>query len=118
MPDLGLGPDPSETALVFGPDDTALCLLRRDPDTGLLGKARPPYAHWDWSDTGLRIGGPVTLRLPDGRLIAAARLYDGQVRKSLCWVDAGPGRLDECRPCRLVAIPATRGWSGATGYCG
>jgi hypothetical protein len=87
---------PNETALVFLPDDTAYCLLRRDGANGLLGVARPPYRDWEWKDTGHRIGGPEMMRLPDGRLIAAVRLYDGSVRTSLCWVNPETGRLDEC----------------------
>ena len=35
------------------------------------------------------------LRLPDGRIVAAGRLYDGQVRTSLLWLDAEAGKLTE-----------------------
>jgi hypothetical protein len=51
---------PNESALVFLPDETALCLLRRDghPGTALLGQSDPPYKEWTWRDTGLRVGGP------------------------------------------------------------
>jgi len=102
---------PNETSIVFLPDDTALCLLRRDgkPSAGLLGTARPPYRDWTWKDTGRQIGGPHMLRLPDGRLLAAVRLYDGRVRTSLCWVDPASGRLDEC-----LALPS----GGDTSYAG
>jgi hypothetical protein len=102
---------PNETALVFLPDDTCLCLLRRDeaPATGLLGTARPPYKEWAWKDLGQRIGGPAMIRLPDGRLLAAVRLYDRKVRTSLCAVDAGAGKLDE-----LMVLPS----GGDTSYAG
>lgn len=88
---------PNETSIVFLPDDTALCLLRRDgsPNTGLLGRAKPPYTDWKWQDLGTRIGGPEMIRLDDGRLIAAVRLYDGGARTSLCWVDAEQGTIEE-----------------------
>ena len=88
---------PNETSIVFQPDDTALCLLRRDgdPGSGQLGTARPPYRDWAWKDLGVRIGGPHLLRVPDGRLVAAARLYDGTVRTSLLWLDPERGRLTE-----------------------
>jgi hypothetical protein len=49
------------------------------------------------------------LRLPDGRLIAAVRLYDGAVRTSLAWVDPNAGRLTEC-----LKLPS----GGDTGYAG
>ena len=87
----------NEATLLFSPDGTALCLLRRDqePPSGKLGMAPPPYTHWIWKDLGVKIGGPNFLRLPDGRLAAAVRLYDGKVRTSLCWLDADAGKLTE-----------------------
>jgi hypothetical protein len=89
---------PNETSVIFLPDETALCLLRRDgaPGTGKLGTARPPYTSWSWRDVGVKIGGPHLLRLPDARLVAGVRLYDGTVRTSLAWVDAASGKLTEC----------------------
>jgi len=100
---------PNETSIVFLPDDSALCLLRRDPAKGLLGAARPPYKKWEWKDVGRRIGGPHMVLLPDGRLIAAVRLYDSRTRTSLCWVNPATGRLDEC-----VVLPS----GGDTSYAG
>ena len=48
---------PNETSIVFLPDETALCLLRRDgdPKSGLLGRALPPYREWNWQDLGTRL---------------------------------------------------------------
>jgi hypothetical protein len=102
---------PNETALVFLPDDTALCLLRRDdaPATGLLGSAKAPYQEWTWKDLGRRIGGPNMIRLPDGRLVAVVRLYDRKPRTCVCTVDAAAGRLDE-----VLALPS----GGDTSYAG
>jgi hypothetical protein len=102
---------PNETSLVFLPDETALCLLRRDgnPGTGQLGIASPPYTKWQWKDLGIKIGGPHVLRLPDGRLIAAVRLYDGKVRTSLMWLDAAASQLTEC-----LTLPS----GGDTSYAG
>ena len=87
----------NEATLRFKPDGTAWCLLRRDqePPSGKLGRAQPPYTNWVWKDLGMKIGGPNFLRLPDGRYVAAVRLYDGKVRTSLCWLDVDAGRLDE-----------------------
>ncbi len=102
---------PNESAIVFLPDDTALCLLRRDKDsaTGQLGRARPPYTEWTWKDLGTRIGGPSMIRLDDGRLIAGVRLYDGDVRTSICEIDADTGQIKE-----LLALPS----GGDTSYPG
>ncbi|HXJ76561.1 MAG TPA: exo-alpha-sialidase, partial [Candidatus Dormibacteraeota bacterium] len=57
--------------------------------------AQPPYTAWQWKDVGMKIGGPHLLQLPDGRLVAGVRLYDGTVRTSLCWVDPVTGKLTE-----------------------
>ncbi|HKS38404.1 MAG TPA: exo-alpha-sialidase [Verrucomicrobiae bacterium] len=88
---------PNETSILFEPDDRALCLLRRDgnPGSGKLGIARAPYTKWDWKDLGAKIGGPHMIRLPDGRIVAAVRLYDGAVRTSLAWIDPDAGKLAE-----------------------
>jgi len=88
---------PNETSIIFLPDDTALCLLRRDGEkaSGKLGVAKWPYKQWNWKDLGVKIGGPQMLRLPDGRIVAAVRLYDGGARTALMWVDAQDGKLTE-----------------------
>jgi hypothetical protein len=102
---------PNETSLIFLPDETCLCLLRRDgsPGTGQLGLARPPYTRWTWKDLGVKIGGPHMVRLPDGRIVAAVRLYDGRVRISLAWLDVEAGKLDE-----FLKLPS----GGDTSYAG
>ncbi len=94
---------PNETALVFLPDERALCLLRRDgqPGHGLLGVAAPPYTQWAWKDLGQKIGGPSLIRLPDGRLVGGGRLYGGKVRTSLFAIDVDGGALRE-----LLALPS------------
>ena len=87
----------NETSMIFLDDDTCLCLLRRDGDdsTAQLGTAKPPYKEWNWKDLGVKLGGPHMIRLPDNRIIAAGRLYDGQVRTSLLWLDPDAGTLTE-----------------------
>jgi hypothetical protein len=101
---------PNESALVFA-DDTCLCLLRRDdpPHTGLIGTAKAPYHQWQWKPLPVRIGGPQMIRLPDGRLLAAVRLYEGGVRTSLCWIDPEQGGLTEA-----IDLPS----AGDTSYAG
>jgi hypothetical protein len=102
---------PNETSLRFADDGRIWCLLRRDgdPATAQLGTAVEPYTHWQWKDLAIRIGGPHWIRLPDGRQVAAVRLYDGRVRTSLCWLDLEEGTLRE-----FLALPS----GGDTSYAG
>lgn len=93
--DLLSGQYANESGLLFEPDGTALCLLRRDPEHGLFGQSKPPYTYWQWQDVGWRIGGPQWLQLPDGRLLACVRLYDDEVRTSLCLINRQTGKLTE-----------------------
>lgn len=86
---------PNESAIRFRKDGTALCLLRRDPGTGLVGTARAPYRDWTWRELDRRIGGPNFLELPDGRFVAAVRLHDGRTRTSLAWLDPEKGTFTE-----------------------
>lgn len=98
VPTFGIAGFPNESTLLFEPDDTMLCLLRRDgtnETAGLIGKSRPPYNEWEFSTLGVKIGGPNFIRLPDGRHVAAVRLYDGKVRTSLAWLDPKAATLKE-----------------------
>lgn len=104
---------PNETSIVFD-GDTAYCLLRRDGagkgnNTAMLGIAPPPYTKWEWKDLGVPIGGPHLIQLPDGRFVAAVRLYDKKMRTSLCWIDPREGKLTEFLP-----LPS----GGDTSYAG
>lgn len=102
---------PNEASLVFLPDDTALCLLRRDAETttALLGRARPPYTAWTWQDLNRRVGGPHFISLPNGRFVAGVRLYEGVQRTALCWLDTEKGILAEA-----LMLPSR----GDSSYCG
>ncbi len=102
---------PNETSLLFLEDDTCLCLLRRDgnPSSALLGKSKPPYKEWTWQDLGVRVGGPHMIRLPDGRILAAGRSYDGGAKTRLWWLDPEEGRLTE-----ILTLPS----GGDTSYPG
>jgi hypothetical protein len=101
---------PNETSLVFD-GDTCFCLLRRDGKgaNGLVGTSKAPYTKWQWKDLGVRIGGPHMIRLPDGRFVAAVRLYDGKTRTSLCWLEPRTGKLSE-----FLKLPS----GGDTSYAG
>jgi hypothetical protein len=89
--------EPNESSLLFGADDAALCLVRRDgkPNSAMLGSAMPPYTSWQWKDLGVQLGGPQLVRLSDGRIVAAGRRYDGSVRTALHWLDPKAGKLTE-----------------------
>jgi hypothetical protein len=103
--------NPNESALVFPSADAAICLLRRDgePGNGLVGLARFPWTDWWWKELGMRIGGPNLIQLPDGRYLAAVRLYDGGARTSLAWLDPDGGTLRE-----FLRLPS----GGDTSYAG
>jgi hypothetical protein len=105
------GTYPNETSLVFLADGTCHCLLRQDgqPNSGYLGTARPPYTEWNWRKLGVQIGGPHMIGLPDGRFVAAVRLYDKRVRTALCWIDPAAGTVTE-----FLALPS----GGDTSYAG
>ncbi len=94
---------PSEATLLFNRDDSALCLVRRDgdPSTAMLGYSRPPYRGWSWRDLGVRLGGPDLLRLPDGRLVAAGRVYEPEPHTALLWLDENEATLEE-----FLALPS------------
>lgn len=91
----------NESGLCFDEKGQAWCLLRRDPQSALLGVAKPPYQHWQWLDTKVRVGGPV-LAFVGGRLLAVVRLYtvtDNKItgaRTSLAWLAQATGELTEC----------------------
>lgn len=120
--DLQVENGPSEFALLFRDDDTALCLLRRDNmngrggDNGLLGLAQPPYTEWSWHDIGCRIGGPEMIELSDGRVVAAVRKYhfnsigtcDAEWLE-LCWLHEENGTLET-----IMKLPS----GGDCGYAG
>jgi hypothetical protein len=92
---------PNEAALLFGEDDSALCLIRRDgaEPTAQLGISSPPYREWIWKDLGVRIGGPQMIGLPGKRIAAALRWHEGGApRTSLAWLDPATARLTEFLP--------------------
>ena len=64
-----------ETTLRFLKDGSALALVSRQGGDrkGVIGMAKAPYRDWTWSATGLPLGGPNFIELPDGKLIAASR---------------------------------------------
>jgi hypothetical protein len=100
-----------EDKILFLKDQSALCLLRHETGDKMaqLGISKPPYTKWTWRDLNLRIGGPNMLQLPDGRILAATRLYKGGTRTSLSWLDPEHGTLTE-----VLKLPS----GGDTSYAG
>jgi hypothetical protein len=88
--DLGIPGKPNEATLRFRGRE-ALALVRREAGRGLawIGRSLPPYRSWSWAETGERLGGPNFIVLPEGGLIAAARIWRrGQPRTALCAMTA------------------------------
>ena len=65
----------SETTLRFLKDGTALALIARQgaDRKGIIGMAKAPYRDWTYAATGLPLGGPNFIEVPDGKLIAGSR---------------------------------------------
>jgi hypothetical protein len=100
-----------EDTILFMKDQSALCLLRHETGDKMaqLGTAPPPYTNWKWRNLNLRIGGPNMIQLPDGRILAATRLYKGGARTSLSWLEPKEGKLTE-----VLKLPS----GGDTSYAG
>jgi len=66
---------PGETTLRFLKNGTALALVSRQGGDrkGMIGTAKAPYRDWTWAPTGIPIGGPNIIELPDGKVIAGSR---------------------------------------------
>lgn len=111
IPKVNLPNGVGEDTILFLEDDSALCLFRHETGDKMayLGKSKPPYDQWNWTSMNKRIGGPNMIQLPDGRIIAAVRLYDKTARTSLCWLDPEKATLTEC-----LTLPS----GGDTSYAG
>jgi hypothetical protein len=74
--DLHVPGKPNEATIRFRGRE-ALVLLRREAGRGRawIGRSLPPYLSWTWKETSERLGGPNFIILPDGRLLAAARIW-------------------------------------------
>ena len=78
-------------------------------DGALLGTAQPPYTQWQWSDLGVRMGGPKIIRLLDGRFVAAVRSYGDERRTTVYWIDPAQSTATPC-----LKLPS----AGDTSYTG
>ncbi len=111
IPEVNVANGVGEDKILFLEDDSALCLIRHETGTktAFLGKSKPPYSKWTWTDLGVRIGGPDMIQLPDGRIIAVTRLYSPRARTALSQLDPEAGTLTE-----LLTLPS----GGDTSYPG
>lgn len=88
----------NETSLIFlKRSGKAFCLLRRDRGSyqAMLGSSNPPYTKWKWKNMKVPLGGPKMIAITQNRFLAAVRLYDKEVRTSLCWINPKSARLKE-----------------------
>ncbi len=87
-----------EDKILFIENEQAICLLRNESGDkrALLGRATAPFLEWKWQELDQPIGGPNMLQLPNGRIIAAARLYQPKMRTALLWLDPDAGTMTEC----------------------
>lgn len=101
----------SEGAMLFLDDGTAHALIRRDAGSQMAqwGTSSGDLTQWTWQESNYRVGGPELIKLPDGRIVAAGRRYDGGQRTSLMFVDPATGALDE-----FLVLPS----GGDTSYPG
>ncbi len=81
---------PNETTLRFLPDGEMVALVRREGGNtfGWIGRSHAPYEQWTWKETKHRLGGPNFIRLPDGQLWAAGRVYPGGAKTAVARMTA------------------------------
>ncbi len=81
---------PNETTIRFLPDGEMVALARREGGTknGWIGRSKPPYKEWKWTETKHRFGGPNFIQLPDGALWAAGRVYPGGAKTAVARMTA------------------------------
>ena len=77
---------PNETTVRFLRNGEAMMLVRREASDqgGWIGTSSPPYTHWKFAETKVRLGGPDFIELPDGSLVAGSRDHSqGKAKFSL-----------------------------------
>ena len=74
----------NESTVRFLADDTMVALIRRESGNrhGWIGTSRPPYTHWNYHETGYRLGGPNFLVMDDGSMWASSRDHRGKSAKT------------------------------------
>ena len=110
VPTLTADNNTSEAGLTFLQDGSAVTLVRQDYlgiERSLVGVADGDYTEWTFQVLDKRIGGPEIIELPDGNIIAASRLYSGDIHTGLSWLDPEGGQITE-----LLRLPS----GGDTSY--
>ncbi len=89
-----------EAGLAFLPNGTAVMVTRRDAEpTSSIGisTAASNYTNWTFTNANLQLESPNLLTLPDGRIVAAGRMYaqynPDVAYTGLAWVDPMTGTL-------------------------
>jgi len=67
---------PNEATVRVKPNGEMWILIRREAGNGCayLGKSMSPYTDWTWTDTGVSLGGPNFIFLPNGKVLAGGRV--------------------------------------------
>jgi hypothetical protein len=107
--------DVTETGLVFLRNGTAVMLARETSGYTLIGTSTGDYTDWNFVDTHKVFESPDLIELPDGRIVAAGRMYkyiNGKLNEytSLSWLDP---IKDTLKP--FLELPATTGDAGYPG---
>lgn len=107
--DLDIPGRPNETTLRFLPDGEMIALVRREAGSKLawIGRSKPPYKTWKWTETKHQVGGPNFIQLPDGALWAVGRSYPGGAKTVVARMT-----LDSYEP--VLTLPS----GGDTSYAG
>lgn len=71
-----IGKGATEVALVFDKRDKLYAFVRRNADTGYIGKSTAPYTEWSFSDLGYRIEGQNVIMFDDSHFIVGSRMFE------------------------------------------
>jgi hypothetical protein len=77
----------TEAAITVVPPGRLIWLLRRTKTAQILWTDLPVSESGGGAFIPFNLGGPGLLRLPDGRIVAAGRLYEPRPRTALLWLD-------------------------------
>lgn len=80
---------PNESTVeILGKKKMCAIVRREDGKTGCLGYSEYPYTEWNWTDLGIRLGGPDIITLPNDNTIIGTRSFrDGKPYTSLFGLD-------------------------------